>query len=42
MKFVTLEKVLNVLENESNVVTISAELREKALLPLERMLELAK
>jgi len=42
MKFVTLEKVLNVLENETNVVTVSEELREKALLPLERMLELAK
>lgn len=42
MKFVTLEKVLNVLENETNVVTISTELCEKALLPLERMLELAK
>lgn len=42
MKFVTLEKVLQVLENETNVVTVSEELREKALLPLERMLELAK
>lgn len=42
MKFVTLEKVLHVLENETNVVTVSEELREKALLPLERMLELAK
>lgn len=42
MKFVTLEKVLDVLENETNVVTVSTELREKALLPLERMLELAK
>lgn len=42
MKFVTLEKVLDVLERETNVVTVSEELREKALLPLERMLELAK
>ena len=42
MKFVTLEKVLHVLENETNVVTVSEELLEKALLPLERMLELAK
>ena len=42
MKFVTLDKVLHVLENETNVVTVSEELREKALLPLERMLELAK
>ena len=42
MKFVTLDKVLHVLENETNVVTVSEELRKKALLPLERMLELAK
>lgn len=42
MKFVTLEKVLDVLENETNEVTVSKELREKALLPLEKMLELAK
>lgn len=42
MKFVTLEKVLDVLEHETNVVTVSEDLREKALLPLERMLELAK
>lgn len=42
MKFVTLEKVLDALEHESNVVTVSEDLREKALLPLERMLELAK
>lgn len=42
MKFVTLEKVLDVLEHETNVVMVSEELREKALLPLEKMLELAK
>lgn len=42
MKFVTLEKVLDVLEHETNVVTVSEDLRKKALLPLERMLELAK
>ncbi len=42
MKSVTLEKVLDVLEHESNVVTVLEELREKALLPLGRMLELAK
>ncbi len=42
MKFVTLEKVLDVLEHETNVVTVSEELCEKALLPLEKMLELAK
>lgn len=42
MKFVTLEKVLDALEHETNEVTVSEDLREKALLPLERMLELAK
>lgn len=42
MKYVTLEKVLDVLEHETNVVTVSEELRKKALLPLEKMLELAK
>ena len=41
MKLVTLEKVYDVLKNETNVVTVSEELREKALIPLERMLELA-
>jgi len=42
MKKVTLEKVLDALENETNIVNVSEELREKALLPLERMMELAK
>lgn len=42
MKFVTLEKVLDVLEHEKNQVVVSKELREKALAPLEKMLELAK
>lgn len=42
MKSVTLEKVLDVLEHETNVVTVSEELRKKALAPLEKMLELAK
>ena len=42
MKKITLEKVLDALENETNVVTVSEELREKAMLPLERMMELAK
>ena len=42
MKFVTLEKVLDVLEHETNVVTVSEKLSEKALLPLKKMLELAK
>lgn len=42
MKFVTLEKVLEVLEKETNQVVVSEEMRKKALAPLNRMLELAK
>ncbi len=42
MKFVTLEKVLDVLKHESNEITVSEEMRKQALAPLERMLELAK
>lgn len=42
MKLITLEKVLKVLEQEINQVVVSDELREKALVPLERMLKLAK
>lgn len=42
MKFVTLEKILDVLKNETNEMKVSEELREKAMKPLERMLELAK
>ena len=42
MKRNTVENVLRVLQNESNEVTIDAELRRKALLPLDRMLELGK
>lgn len=42
MKAVTLEKVLDVLQHETNRMTVSDEMREKALAPLEKMLELAK
>lgn len=42
MKFVTLEKILKVLDEEMNVMNVTDEKREKALKPLERMLELAK
>ena len=42
MKLITLEKVLKVLEQEINQVVVSDELRERALVPLERMLKLAK
>ena len=42
MKFNTMEKILHVLETEENEVQVSDEVREKALLPLDKMLELAK
>lgn len=42
MKLNTLDKVLDVLQNESNEVKVSRETRDKALLPLIKMLELAK
>ncbi len=42
MKLVTPEKILDVLQNETNEVFMDDERREKALIPLKRMLELAK
>ena len=42
MKKVTLEKILDVLENETNEVILNDEFMQKALGPLEKMLELAK
>jgi quinolinate synthase len=42
MKKITLSKVLNVLKTGENAVEISDEVREKALKPLDKMLELAK
>lgn len=42
MKKVTLEKVKMVLETETNEVQVSDQVREAALKPLTRMLELAK
>lgn len=42
MKLNTLENVLNCLRTEQNAVEVSDEVREKALLPLNRMLELGK
>lgn len=42
MKKITLEKVAEVLKNESNEILVDEELRKKAMRPLEKMLELAK
>ena len=42
MKKVTLEKVRDCLRDGSGVVEVSDEKREKSLIPLKRMLELAK
>lgn len=42
MKLNTLESVLSVLEKEDNEVTLSEEVRQGALISLDRMLELAK
>ncbi len=42
MKLNTLKNLLNVLETEGNTVDISKERRQRALLPLDKMLELAK
>ena len=40
MKQVSIEKVLYVLENEANVVRVQEEVAKKALVPLEKMLEI--
>lgn len=42
MKLNTVENVLRCLEDEKNTVEISDEMRRKAMLPLDRMLKLAK
>lgn len=42
MKLNTPERVLSVLLNEDKEITMDEELRKKALIPLEKMLELAK
>ena len=42
MKLNTLDKLLKVLETEENPIEVDEETRERALLPLNRMLELAK
>ncbi len=42
MKLNTLQSVLDVLQNEDKVVEVSEEVCKEALIPLDRMLELAK
>ena len=42
MKLNTLDKLLKVLETEENPIEVDEETRERALVPLNRMLELAK
>ena len=42
MKLNTFDKLLKVLETEENPIEVDEETRERALLPLNRMLELAK
>ena len=42
MKLNTLEKLLNVLETEENAIELDEQTIKKAVLPLDRMLELAK
>ena len=42
MKRNTLSGVLSVLENEDNEITVDQTVRRRALLPLDKMLELAK
>ena len=42
MKFINLQKIYEVLKYETNRVEVDAELREAALKPLDKMLELAK
>ena len=42
MKLNTLEKLLHVLQTEENEITVKDEVREAALLPLDRMLALAR
>ena len=42
MKLNTLEAVLSVLEKEDKEIVVDSSIREGALRPLERMLELGK
>ena len=42
MKKVTLEKIVDVLENDTNEVILNDDFMQKAFSPLKQMLELAK
>ena len=42
MKLITLEKIVKVLESGENAITVSDDIAKKALLPLDKMLELGK
>lgn len=42
MKMVTLEKLYRCLRDEQPVVTVPAEIAEKAIRPIERMLAISK
>lgn len=42
MKLVNLEKILEILEKETNIVQVSEEVSKKALIPLEKMLEIVE
>lgn len=42
MKLNSLKAVRDVLENEANEITIGEEIRQRAMLPLDKMLELAR
>ncbi len=41
MKKISVEKIIDVLKNETNEILLTEELSQKAMIPLERMLELA-
>jgi len=42
MKMITLQKIYDVLKNESNEILLDKEIIEKSLLPVERMLEISR
>jgi quinolinate synthase len=42
MKLNSLEKIYNCLLNESNQIFVETEIAKKALLPIQRMLEISK